>query len=186
MINRASLLAFRLTSSAFLDGGEMPRRCTRFGADVSPQLAWTGRPERTETLTLLVEDPDAPGGTWLHWLLFNLPAECDALSQDVPRSQHLPDGSKQGRNHYGHLGYGGPCPPAGPAHRYVFRLLALDCALRVSPRAGRQAFLSAAQGHVLAEAQLVGRFARPPAQSITAPRAQRRRTPWRWPPPCAC
>jgi Raf kinase inhibitor-like YbhB/YbcL family protein len=157
-------MSLRLTSSAFLDGADMPRRCTRFGEDVSPPLSWSGTPRGTESFALLVEDPDAPEKAWLHWLLFDIPATCTGLGQDLPRAQNLADGMKQGWNDYGHLGYGGPCPPPGPAHRYVFQLFAVDRLLRVSPRGGRRALRSALAGHVLGEAQLVGRFARPPGQ----------------------
>lgn len=152
----------RLVSSAFVDGGEIPRRCTRFGADLSPALSWTEAPRGTEALALIVEDPDAPGRTWLHWLVLDLPPEPAGLAQGVPRIQNLPSGAKQGKNDYGHIGYGGPCPPAGPAHGYVFRLLALDRPLRLSPRADANVLRAALDGRVLAEARLVGRFARPP------------------------
>lgn len=162
MIDTVQIVAMRLSSSAFVDGGEIPRRCTRFGADVSPRLEWRDPPPETEALALVVEDPDAPGGTWLHWIVLDIPAAERRLPQAVPRVQNLPGGAKQGRNDYGHVGYGGPCPPAGPAHRYVFRIFALDTPLRLSPRARRATLRAALDGHKLAEAQLVGRFARPP------------------------
>jgi len=167
----------RLESSAFVDGGEMPRRCTRFGADLSPELKWRDVPPEAAALALIVEDPDAPSGTWLHWLVVNIPVEPGRIPQAVPRVQNLPSGAKQGRNDYGHIGYGGPCPPPGPAHRYIFRLLALARPLHMSPRAERATLRAALDGTVLAEARLVGRFARPPDQPLTEPRRPRRRTP---------
>ncbi len=148
-----------LTSDAFDPGAEIPRRHTRLGADESPPLAWSGVPDGARTLALVVEDPDAPLGTFLHWLVFDLPITWSSLAAGVARIQNLPGGAKQAHNDYGHLGYGGPCPPPGPAHRYRFRLIARDSQLGLSPRAPRDALLAAVRDRALATATLEGRFA---------------------------
>jgi Raf kinase inhibitor-like YbhB/YbcL family protein len=109
---------------------------------------------------LIVDDPDAPGGVFTHWVLFNLPATTHSLQQDQPQSRRLPNGATQGRNDFGRTGYGGPCPPRGQTHRYRFSLYALGTALRLGPGASRLQVLQAIRGHVLGEAQLVGRYKR--------------------------
>lgn len=155
-------MALLLTSGAFQAGGGIPARYTCDGADVSPALAWSGTPAGTVTFALVADDPDAPGGTWVHWVLFNVPAAVTALPEGVAKA-HEPKGlggARQGRNDFRKVGYGGPCPPAGPAHRYFFRLYALDAVLPLRAGADRPALVAAMRGHVLGEASLMGTYAR--------------------------
>ena len=155
-------MALVLTSSAFTAGGPIPARQTCDGADVSPALAWTGAPPGTAAFALIVDDPDAPNGTWVHWVLFNLPGDLAALPEGVAATD-TPAGlgrALQGRNDFRRIGYGGPCPPPGRAHRYFFRLYALSAALPLAAGATRQDVDRAMQGHVLAEATVMGTYAR--------------------------
>lgn len=156
----SSTPGFQIASAAFHEGASIPVRFTCKDEDVSPPLAWTAPPHGTRTFALIVEDPDAPGGIWTHWVVFNLPAQARSLSENEPRQAQLPGGGLQGRNSFGHVGYGGPCPPAGPAHRYLFRLYALDSMLSLKAGASRQEVLAAIRGHVLGHTQLMGRFKR--------------------------
>jgi Raf kinase inhibitor-like YbhB/YbcL family protein len=151
----ATLVAatFALTSPAFSNGALIPKRFTCDGAGVSPPLRWTAPPAATRSFALSVEDPDAPGGTFVHWTGWNL----------RPTIRRLPTGAHQpieGLNSAGMRGYTGPCPPAGPAHRYVFRLYALRAKLRLRAGASPARFHAALRGQVLATARLVGRFRR--------------------------
>ncbi len=153
---------FHLSSDAFLSGDMIPIRHTCEGRDLSPPLTWGDPPEGTRSFALVCEDPDAPRGIWVHWVLFNLPAQVRGLPQGVEPDPELADGSRQGRNDFGRLGYGGPCPPPGRGpHRYYFRLYALDTLLALPPGATRADLLAAMDGHVLATAELMGRFERP-------------------------
>lgn len=156
----ASRSGFRLESSAFREGEPIPRRFTCSGEDTSPALHWTAPPARTRSLVLIVEDPDAPGGVWTHWMVFNLPASARSMPENVPKQGEVPGGGLQGTNSFGHIGYGGPCPPPGKPHRYFFRLYALDTMLSLKAGASRQEVLEAAKGHILAQAHLMGRFGR--------------------------
>ena len=137
----------------------IPRKHTCDGDDVSPPLAWTGIPEGAKTIALIGDDPDAPMGTWVHWVLFNLPANIMQLAEAVPPNKELLSGAKQGRNDFRRIGYGGPCPPGG-THRYYFKLYALDSALNLPPGASKADVVKAMQGHVLAEGQLMGKYKR--------------------------
>jgi len=159
-IVNSSPAGFRMRSAAFTEGEAIPRRFTCEGANISPALHWTEPPDGTRSLALVVEDPDAPGGVWTHWVVYNLPAQARELQENVPRQAKLPGGGAQGRNSFGHTGYEGPCPPPGNAHRYFFRLYALDSRLSLQPGATRQEVQAAAKVHVLGEAQLMGRFKR--------------------------
>jgi Raf kinase inhibitor-like YbhB/YbcL family protein len=160
-------MTIRLHSPAFADGAPIPPSYTCDGQDISPPLSWSGVPEAARALALICEDPDAPRGTWTHWLLFNLPASVTGLKEGLPTTEHVsvtPDGkeeeaARQGRNDFGTLGYGGPCPPGG-THRYVFRLYALDTRLDPGSGATREPLLRAMTGHVLATGRLIGRYAR--------------------------
>jgi Raf kinase inhibitor-like YbhB/YbcL family protein len=156
-----------LESTAFRDGGDVPRRYTCDGEDASPPLAWREVPEGTRTLVLMVEDPDAPKGTWIHWVVFNLPTSIARLPEAASGSGGLPTGAVEGTNSWARLGYGGPCPPSG-SHRYFFRLFALDCALALSPGATAEKVARAREGHVLAEATLMARYARGRASGLSA------------------
>ncbi len=153
---------FYLSSDAFLNGDLIPIRHTCEGRDLSPPLTWGDPPGGTQSFALVCEDPDAPRGIWVHWVLYNLPAQVRGLPQGVEPDPELADGSRQGRNDFGRLGYGGPCPPPGRGpHRYYFRLYALDTLLTLPPGATRADLLAAMDGHVLATAELMGRFERP-------------------------
>jgi len=153
-------MAFTLTSSDFQNGGDIPQKFTCKGADVSPELSWTNPPAGTRSFTLIADDPDAPAGTWTHWVLFDLPAQTITLPEGVAKVDEVPDGGRQGRNDFRKIGYGGPCPPPGKPHRYFFKLYALDKALNLKPGASKQEVEQAMQGHVLGQAELVGRFRR--------------------------
>ncbi len=156
------LMALLLSSSAFTSGSAVPTRFTCDGADVSPPLAWSGVPAGTVSFAVIADDPDAPGGTWLHWVLFNVPGTLAALPEGLAGTGELRQvgGARQGRNDFGKLGYGGPCPPPGRAHRYFFRLYALDTSLPLKAGAARREVEQAMRGHVLGEATLMGTYAR--------------------------
>jgi len=146
-----------ITSPAFEQGQPIPERFTCKGLEHSPALEWEGAPAGTISFALIVEDPDAPGGTWDHWVLFNIPGDSMGMPEDVPALPKLNDGSVHGNNSWPKLGYGGPCPPSG-AHRYFFRLYALDAMLPLKPGADKAAVQAAMDGHVLATGELLGTF----------------------------
>ena len=147
----------RVESSAFAHQGEIPARFTCDGDDASPPLAWDSGPDGTSSYALIVDDPDAPGGTWVHWVAWNLVEP--RLREAVPPSDALPDGARQGRNSWKRTGYGGPCPPSG-THRYYFRVPALDTTLELAPDTDAAALRAAMTGHVLAQGELMGRYTR--------------------------
>ncbi|HEX5410453.1 MAG TPA: YbhB/YbcL family Raf kinase inhibitor-like protein [Terriglobia bacterium] len=151
---------FRIESAAFKQGAFIPPRFSCSGENVSPPLKWSNPPAVARSFTLIVDDPDAPAGTWTHWVVFNLPAQTRALDENAPKQDKLPKGGLQGLNSFGSVGYGGPCPPPGKTHRYFFRLYALNTVLSVHPGADREDVLSALKGHTLGEADLIGRFKR--------------------------
>jgi len=151
---------FSLTSPAFGDHERIPDKYTCEGADISPPLHWEGYPEETVSFVLIVEDPDAPAGTFTHWVMYNIPADVNELEEDVPKVEKLPSGALQGVNDFNQVGYGGPCPPPGKPHRYVFKMYALDTVLDLVPGVGREEVLKAMSGHVLAEATLIGIYSR--------------------------
>lgn len=154
-------MAFRLRSSAFENGASIPRLHTCDGRDQSPPLRWDSPPPSTRSFALICDDPDAPGGTWTHWVIYGLSAELRQLPQGVAPQATLADGSRQGRNDFGRLGYGGPCPPRGKPHRYFFRLYALDERPALAAGESREGLLAALQGHVLAQAEMHGLYGRP-------------------------
>jgi Raf kinase inhibitor-like YbhB/YbcL family protein len=160
LVFAASPTKMELKSPAFENGAEIPREFTCDGEDVSPRLAWESAPAGAKTFALVVDDPDAPVGTWVHWVFYDLPATTKDLAAGVAADEKLPDGAKQGLNDFRKVGYGGPCPPPGPAHRYFFKLYALDAPTNLKPRATKQQLLDAIKGHILAEAELVGRYGR--------------------------
>jgi len=154
-------MSFTITSPAFAANGAIPSRLTCEGGDLSPPLAWTGAPAGTKSFALIVDDPDAPDPkaprmTWVHWVLYDLPAAAPVLAQDVAR-QALPAGTREGLNDWGRTGYGGPCPPIG-RHRYFHKLYALDTMLGDLGQPRKAALEKAMKGHVLAEAVLVGTY----------------------------
>ena len=149
----------QITSTAFKEGGQIPKQYTCDGADVSPPLAWSGVPSGARSLMLICDDPDAPGKTWVHWVYYDIPATASSLPQNVGSERRPAAGGVQGSNDFRKIGYGGPCPPGG-THHYTFRLYALDVLLNLEPGATKQQVLSAAKGHVLAEAALMGTYRR--------------------------
>ncbi len=149
-----------LTSPAFREGEAIPREYTADGRDAPPPLRWTDPPAGTRSFALVCEDPDAPRGTFTHWVLFNVPAELRELTAEASQEAVLPNGAAQGRNDFGRTGYGGPKPPPGKPHHYVFTLRALDTLLGLEPGATKEQFRSATAGHVLAEGRLTGTYAR--------------------------
>jgi hypothetical protein len=153
----ASGQALKVTSASF-QGSHIPAKFTCNGAGVSPQLAWSAPPAGTVSLALIVTDPDAPGGTFVHWVLYNLSAGMQALPEGLSAQGELPDGSLQGRNDFGALGYGGPCPPGHSPHHYVFTLYALDTKLHLPPGAKRVQVEAAMQGHILARGELIALY----------------------------
>ncbi|MBU9888896.1 MAG: YbhB/YbcL family Raf kinase inhibitor-like protein [Candidatus Omnitrophica bacterium] len=146
----------RVSSPAFREGQSIPIEHTCDGADISPPLQWTGVPAGTKSLALIADDPDAPGGDWVHWVLYDLPPDTDHLSPEVPAT---PARGIQGRTDFGRTGYGGPCPPRG-THRYFFKIYALDRMSGLGPGATKQVLLEAMRGHILAEGQLMGTYRR--------------------------
>lgn len=152
-------MAFPVTSTAFEQGGMIPRQYTCDGRNVSPPLAWTGVPDGSKSLALICDDPDAPMGTWVHWVLFNLPSQSKALAENIPPQKILESGAKHGVNDFRRLGYGGPCPPRG-THRYYFRLYALDKELDLHAGITKAELIKAMAGHILAEGQLMGKYKR--------------------------
>jgi len=153
-------VSIQLQSPAFQEGETIPKQYTGDGKDTSPPLRWADPPDRTKSFALICDDPDAPKGTWTHWLLFNLPADQRELTEGVPTSETLTGGGKQGKNDFGNIGYGGPAPPRGKPHRYYFRLYALDTELDLPAGVGRDQLVAAMKGHVLAEGQLMGLYGR--------------------------
>ncbi len=153
---------FRLSASAFAEGADIPVEHTCDAANISPALTWTEPPDGTRSLALVADDPDAPGRTWVHWVLYGLAPVPRELPEAIETALTLPSGGRQGSNDFGRIGYGGPCPPPGAPHRYFFRLYALDTILGLAPGATRAALDRAMRGHVLATAEVMGRYQRRP------------------------
>ncbi len=147
-------------SPAFANGASIPVKYTADGEDVSPPLQWTGIPKGARSVALVCDDPDAPGGTWVHWVLFNLPPGDPGLAEGTPEADQLPNGARHGLNDFGRPGYGGPAPPSGKAHRYRFRVYALDAVLILKPRVKLNELEAAMKGHILATGELTGTYAR--------------------------
>jgi Raf kinase inhibitor-like YbhB/YbcL family protein len=156
----AKSMDFELTSSAFKPNKPIPKEHTCDGVDSSIPLQWTDPPEPTHSFAIIVDDPDAPSGTWVHWVLYDLPPDLRELPAGIVHEETLQNGAKQSRNDFGRIGYGGPCPPRGPAHRYYVKLYALDQMSGLQAEATKQQLLDAIKGHVLAEAELVGTYER--------------------------
>ncbi len=153
-------MTLQLKSPAFENGGDIPKKHTCDGPDVSPALSWSESPAAAKSYCVIMDDPDAPGRTWVHWVLYNLPAGMSSLPEGIPKEKELADGTRQGRNDFARPGYGGPCPPRGPAHRYFFKLYALDVTLDLQPGASKAELERAMGKHVLAQGQLMGRYKR--------------------------
>jgi Raf kinase inhibitor-like YbhB/YbcL family protein len=152
--------ALKVSTPAFAPGGEIPAQYTCKGTDQSPPFAWSGAPAKTAAFALIMDDPDAPSGTWVHWVVWNVPSSLNSMPQGVPRTERLDNGAIQGRNSFHKIGYNGPCPPAGATHHYVIRLFALDGNLDLAPGANRSQLDAAMNGHVLAQAEYMGTFHR--------------------------
>lgn len=153
------MLEITVLSSAFTMGAAIPPRYSCEGQDISPPLEWQGIPANTESIAVLCDDPDAPVGDWVHWVLFNLPPDITGLPEAVPAHRHLDNGAVQGLNDFRRTGYGGPCPPSG-THRYVFKVFALDTMLTLGPETTKQMLLEAMKGHILGQGALTGNFTR--------------------------
>lgn len=151
---------FSLTSSAFHDGAAIPVDHTGDGRNLSPPLAWSGAPAGTRCFALIVDDPDAPGGVWTHWVIYGIGAEVQNLPGGVVPSSTPQSGERQAKNDFGDRGYGGPAPPPGAPHHYVFTLYALDFLPDLSVSAGRKELVDAMEGHILASARLIGTYGR--------------------------
>lgn len=152
-------MELQLSSSAFEEGGMIPKQYTCDGADISPPLAWQNAPDSAKSFALICDDPDAPRGTWVHWVIFNIPADNTELPENIVPQKELPNGAKQGTNDFRKIGYSGPCPPGG-VHRYYFKLYALDTMLDLKPGATKADLLKAMEGHILSLAQLMGKYKR--------------------------
>ena len=148
-----------ITSSVFEEGGMIPVKYSCDGDDISPPLSCSDAPETTKSFALISDDPDAPVGTWVHWVIYNIPGSSSGLNEGIPADKTLSDGSIQGSNSWKKIGYGGPCPPGG-THRYYFKLYALDTELDLGPGASKKELERAMKGHVVTEDQLMGRFSR--------------------------
>ena len=148
-----------IKSPAFEQGAMIPKMYTCDGADVSPPLEWSSVPEGTKSFALICDDPDAPMGTWVHWVVYDLPGSVKKLPENIPPERTLADGGKQGITDFHRIGYGGPCPPGG-IHRYFFKLYALDTTVNLDPGATKDQLLGAMQGHILSEAELMGKYRR--------------------------
>lgn len=150
----------KLTSSAFQEGETIPKPYTGDGKDVSPPLRWSDVPAGTKSFALICDDPDAPVGTWVHWVLFNLPADRTELPEGVPTDKVVLGDARQGTNDFKKIGYGGPAPPRGKPHRYFFKLHALDTTLDLKESATKKDVEAAMKGHVLGQGQLMGKYGR--------------------------
>jgi len=149
-----------IKSTAFGEGNSIPKQYTCDGADISPQLSWSQPPEGTGSMVLICDDPDAPMGTWVHWVLYGLSPDTLEISENIPDDKEVLGGAKHGVNDFHKYGYGGPCPPGG-THRYFFKLYAVDTeVVDLDPGATKDEVLVAIKGHVLAEGQLMGRYSR--------------------------
>jgi Raf kinase inhibitor-like YbhB/YbcL family protein len=153
-------MSFEFTSTAFTGGGGIPEKYTCDGADVSPALNWHDAPAGTQSFALIADDPDAPAGTWTHWIIWNIPAKTTKLPEGVPKVGEASDGVRQGKNDFKRIGYGGPCPPAGKPHRYFFKLYALKAKLDLNAGASRGELESAMKGNVLSQTEWMGTYGR--------------------------
>jgi Raf kinase inhibitor-like YbhB/YbcL family protein len=153
-------MTMSVSSPAFQEGESIPLRYTCEGEDISPQLTWSEPPAETQSLALIVDDPDAPGGVFTHWVLFNLPSDSRRLPEAVTVQEPLPSGVVEGENDFGRIGYGGPCPPPGSPHRYRFTLYALDKSLKLAAGVAGERVIEAMSGHILAWGRLTGTYQR--------------------------
>ena len=153
-------MTFTLSSRSFASNADIPRKFTCDGADVSPELSWADPPPEAVAFALIADDPDAPVGTWTHWVLFDLPPETRSLAEDLPKEEQLSNGARQGRNDFRKIGYNGPCPPPGKPHRYYFKLYALSSRLNLKAGSSKQQVEQAMKSHILGQAEWMGRYGR--------------------------
>jgi Raf kinase inhibitor-like YbhB/YbcL family protein len=153
-------MSLQVTSSVFTEGSAIPAKYTCDGDDISPPLKWSVVPQGAKSLALICDDPDAPGGIWVHWVLYNIPATMTELPEGIPTSDSVLGSARQGVTDFRRVGYGGPCPPRGNPHRYFFKLYALDTELSLKPKATKKDVVEAMRDHVLAEGQLMGTYKR--------------------------
>ena len=153
----SNVATIQVMSSAFKEGEAIPRQYTCQGEDISPALSWETGPEGTKSIAVIVDDPDAPGGTFVHWVLYDLPGSTRELPEGLPRDKTLPNGAKHGMNSLKKLGYSGPCPPSG-THRYFFKVYALDAQTNLPPGKSKADLLQAMKGHILAQGQIMGTY----------------------------
>jgi hypothetical protein len=149
-----------IKSNAFENGDFIPSKYTCEGQDISPPLFWSDVPKGTKSFAIICDDPDAPFGVWVHWVIFNIPQDKRELEEGFPKKGLLPGKIIQGRNDFGKIGWGGPCPPSGKPHRYVFKLYALDTILSLEEGATKEELIEAMKGHILAETKLIGIYQR--------------------------
>ncbi|HYX28011.1 MAG TPA: YbhB/YbcL family Raf kinase inhibitor-like protein [Pyrinomonadaceae bacterium] len=154
---QAAAASIKLSSSAFKDSGPIPKQYTCDGVNISPPLEWTGIPKTGKTIAIIADDPDAPAGTWVHWIVYNLPAESIGLIENTPATDEIKGGGFQGRNDFKDIGYGGPCPPSG-THRYFFKIYALDSELPLKAGATKAEVENAMAGHIVGQGQLIGTY----------------------------
>lgn len=153
-------MEFKIESPAFRNGEEIPIKYTCQGDDISPPLEWKGLPEETEEIAIICDDPDAPLMVWVHWIIYGISPEKNGLPEAVPKKEILEEGEKQGKNSWGRIGYGGPCPPGGKPHRYYFKIYALDKKLDIEQGIKKKRLLREMEGHIIAKAELIGKYAR--------------------------
>jgi Raf kinase inhibitor-like YbhB/YbcL family protein len=156
----AKPVSFQVSTPAFPSEGTIPKQYTCDGADGSPALSWSGAPADTKSFALIADDPDAPAGTWTHWVIWNIPPTQHQLAAGISKDPRLPNGIRQGVNDFHKPGYNGPCPPPGNPHRYYFKLFALDSDLQLRPGADRKELEYAMKPHIVAKAELMGRYGR--------------------------
>ena len=152
-------MEIKVTAAAFKEGEFIPKKFSCEGENVSPEISWTGIPAETKSIALICDDPDAPRGTWVHWVIYNIPANAKGLPEKVPHTSTLPNGARQGMNDSHELGYDGPCPPGG-THRYYFKVYALNKALTLESGATKAQLLKAMEGSLIAEGRVMGRYKR--------------------------
>lgn len=149
-----------ISSEAFKEGGTIPDEYSCEGNDISPPLSWQGVPAGTKSIALIMDDPDAPGRTFVHWVIYNIPGSTQKLAKGIPRKEKLADGSLQGMTDFASVGYGGPCPPPGKPHRYFFKIYAIDTILDLPSGASKEDVEAAMKGHIMAKGELIGKYAR--------------------------
>jgi hypothetical protein len=156
---RSPTMTITITSSAFRHTELIPSKYTCDGEDISPPLSWDSIPSNAKSLVLISDDPDAPMGTWVHWVVYNIPPTAGSFEENVPAVERLEDGTVQGKNNFGKIGYGGPCPPGG-THRYFFKMYALDTVLEFKPGATKKEIVDAMENHVVGQGELIGTYTR--------------------------